>query len=210
MEALTGKPIVAPSQQKNNAGIIIGEKKKGFFRGLIKNDFKTVKASVMQNVVDPGIRTLIANIIYGITNASLFNGPGGPGNYYNYYNGSKPILSNGYTNYNSFWNNGNNALKPQGSSQPGAQMVSLTDYKSIEFPSVDVAREKFEALCRRIGETGKASVRYYYDECGLSSNDVTLDNWGWYDMNCGFQVVPLVNGRFHLNLPEPRNFNVKS
>lgn len=183
-------------------------KEKGFFRSLIKNDFKTIKESVIKNVIDPGIRTLLANIIYGVTNVTLFNnGPAGPGNYYNYYN-NKPLISGGYTQYNQYWNGGNNNLKPQNSA-PGPQMTSLTDYRMIEFQSVDDARTIFEALCRRIGETGKASVRYLYDECRLSSNDITLDNWGWYDMNCGFQVEPLVNGRYHLNLPEPRNFNAK-
>lgn len=211
LQAVTGtQPNLTPQQtpQISNPVTI---KKKGFFRGLIKNDFATIKESVLKNVIDPGIRTLIANIIYGITNASLFNnGAAGPGNFYNYYNGTKPLISGGYTAYNGFWNGGNNALKPQQSTPTGPSMTSLTDYKMIEFQTADDARIIFEALCRRIGETGKASVRYLYDECRLSSNDITLDNWGWYDMNCGFQVVPLANGRFHLNLPEPRNFNVKS
>lgn len=184
-------------------------KKKSFLSNFIANDFQTIKYSVFHNVIVPGIKTFVANVIYGFTNATLFKGGvAGQGNYWNYYNGGK-VANTG----NSIW--GSNyqwqQLKPQGIGQPAPStptMTSLNDYKTIEFNSIDDAQEIFSRLCKRIAEYQKASVRYLYDECRLSTNDVTLDNWGWYDLNCGFQVTPLANGRYHLNLPDPVNFNV--
>ena len=184
-------------------------KKKGFLSNLIQNDFKTIKDSVLTNVLWPGLRTFIANIGYGFINATLFKGgPAGPGNYWNYYNGGKTAN----LGWNPLPNNSWSSLKPQGTgstpSMTTGGMTSLSDYKTIEFNSIEDAQFVYNELVKRIVENGKASVRLMFDKCNLSSNDVTLDNWGWYDLNCGFQITPLANGRYHLNLPEPVNFNV--
>lgn len=193
---------------KLNAPVVV--KKKGLLKGFIENDWQTIKFSVFNNVIKPGIKTFIANVIYGFTNATLFKGgPVGYGNYFNYYQQGKaanlgwsPLQSNAW-----------NALKPGGTQQVpsmvGGGMTSLSDYKSIEFNSIEDAQFVYNQLVEKIVNSGKANVRFMFDKCNLSSNDVTLDNWGWYDLACGFQITPLANGRYHLNLPEPVNFNIQ-
>lgn len=187
----------------------VAVKKKGFWSNIIQNDFKTIRESVMQNVLWPGVRTFICNLGYGFINAT-FNKGGvvGPANYWNYYNNGKTAN----LGWNPLPNNSWNAFKPQSGGQMPSMtaggMTSLSDYKTIEFQSIEDAQFVFTEMAKRIAEVGKVSVRFMFDKCNLSSNDVTLDNWGWYDLNCGFNVMPLTNGRYHLTLPEPVNFNV--
>lgn len=171
----------------------------------MQNDFKTIKDSVLTNVLWPGLRTFIANIGYGFINATLFKGgPAGPGSYWNYYQQGKTAN----LGWSPIQNGGWNSLKPQQTPTPAQQMVSLDDYKTIEFKNIEAAQYVFNELVAKIVDKGKAPVRLMFDRCGLSSNDAALDNWGWYDLASGFQITPLANGNYHLNLPEPVNFNV--
>ena len=184
-------------------------KKKSFLSNFIVNDWNTIKSSVFSNVVVPGVKTFIANVIYGITNATLFKGGVmGSGNYWNYYNQQSKTANLGWTPIpNASWN----SLKPQNPiTQQAPQttnMVSLDDFNTIEFLTIDDARNLYGFLTQRIVENGKASVAYMFQKCGLSTLDRTLDTWGWYDLN-GFNVTPLANGRYHLVLPDPVCFNV--
>lgn len=161
---------------------------------LFAQDLKTTASGVANDVVFPGIKNLIVNIIKKAVDY-LFLGT----SYNNQSNGY------GYTNYTSYGVPARNVSYSSGYSQQNQQRAETPTRSSIYQVNDVVFRERGEAeetitqmigLCQRYG---MVSVLDFYDLVGLKTNQ--QDNkYGWRDLATA-SVVRVPDG-YSINFPK--------
>lgn len=164
---------------------------------LADSDVTDVKSAIWKNVIQPGIRDLIANIGYGFIDL-LFYGRN-PGNRRRS-NTSTTGYPGTYTSYTSYYMSAN---KPAEQPKTKSYVVDERyDYRDICFPTTADAKSAVDRINSWITSGKKYSVATLFSE----NTDVLVpwepyNKWGWSE------PVPFITrsigGRIYLELPEP-------
>lgn len=207
------QPIVSNVVTKKPSGL------KRLWKGFFAEDIKTVKADVVKQVIEPSIKTGIANAITTAVYMWLFGkngystGPGGlfrplmsgNSNLINYASGiyrlqNGPTLSNGSVP--------GSKISVDNSSVGTYRSTDVYDPEYIRYPSWQDAENVYTGLCKQIVNYKVATVRQLYNLSNVSNPEVILGNWGWFDLPW-HRVIPVGDGTWILKLPQPQFLNNK-
>lgn len=164
---------------------------------LVVSDLPTIKQTVKNNILIPGIRKLGYDIVLGIAAGVFYNGRG---------NGTSQ-------NFQTFSNPSFNAPRGQGywGNQPYQQPMATQSanlYNPIDFIDAGVAQEVLDNMKYRVQTYGNVRVSDMFSLAGLElpNNNYILQRWGWTDLSTA-TIMPVSNGCFHIILPNAIYFN---
>ena len=193
---------------------------KKFWKGLFVEDLKTVRGNVTENIVKPGIKNLIANLVTGAVYMWLFGKNGNPGATGGFF---RPLWmgNSNIVNYQNMYKVQNGVITPPqtvsiNNNVPGQTVTQINTFRSTDVydPSMFAyatwqdAENVFISLAQRIGNYGVATVRNLYDLSGATPMDNIIVNWGWYDLPT-HSILPRGDGTWILKLPQPVYLNAK-
>lgn len=202
MEEFKGNSDVAKERKdrpklEQVANVTIKEKKTdGFFRYFFAKDLKTAASDVNRDIVLPGIKNLIVNVLVNSV-YNIFGSSGGGvrnGNFTSYTSYARPVNNVSY-------GAGYNANKPLGSQLPANQskVIDMYNVSNVIFENRGSAEEVLARLAAIIDKYGSASVADFYDLVGQGAPH-TANNYGWKDL-ANAVVVPLASGGCHILMP---------
>lgn len=176
-------------------------KKKGFFRqmadDLIVTDGKTVWQSVRDNVIIPGMKKIILDIIWNSATTALYN--------------TRPTSTPSMNTYSnpSYMNTSAPSIYYNNQRQQPQQMSPQSGnvYNDILFDDSGDAQAVLNEMQQRVEAYGNVSVADMYSMAGMDipQGNWILDRWRWTSL-LGSSVVPVPSGGYILNLPQPRYF----
>lgn len=193
---------------------------KKFWKGLFAEDLKSVRNNVTENIIKPGIKNLIANLVTGAVYMWLFGKNGSPGTTNGFF---RPLWmgNSNIVNYQNMYKVNNGVItSPQtlsvNNNVPGQTMSQVNTFRSADiydpsmfaYASWQDAENVFISLAQRIGNYGVATVRNLYDLSGVTPMDTITVNWGWYDLPT-HSILPRGDGTWILKLPQPVYLNGK-
>lgn len=150
------------------------------FKNFIAEDVTNVKGFLFKDVLVPSVKNAIADLIISATNMTLFGKSGQVGR--------RPgiIGKVGNTNYGNMYR-GNLAVNQSTlngtlQQQNPTQVADIYDFNEICYTSYQAAEEVYVKLCERIALYNMATVANLYTFSGITTNEATYSNWGWYDI----------------------------
>lgn len=158
------KPVV-------NSDAIVSTKKplsKKLSEIFLGDDTKDIKQYIIQDVIIPGVKTTILDII----SMAFFNET--------YAGNAKRSRKTDKTSYSSYYNNSNRATPRRDRRNNSYESKGTTDYRSIILRNRQDAEELVEQMRKRIRDLGSVSIAEMYDLLDLSGT-YTDNNWGWDD-----------------------------
>lgn len=225
MEKVSGEVVGTPAAVNltipsvvKSAAVVDPKKQsalKKLWKGFFAEDLKTVRGNITENVIKPGIKSVIANMITGAVNMWLFGKNGTP----SVGNGLfRPLwYGNNTINYASPYKiSPNGVTAPTNVIQPNQSKMTVTNDANIgRYTSTDVynpeflryaswqdAENVYTEMLSRVAQYGVATVKNLMDASGVTGYEVVLQNWGWYDIP-NHRVIPVGDGTWILKLPQP-------
>lgn len=182
------KEIVSPVQGN------VRTKKRSEFRkfidSFIAEDFSTLKTYAVRDVVIPTAKKAISDIISNGIDIILY-GEGGR---------NRRSSGQNRVSYRDFYVEGGRPNRPDRSERRG----QVADYDDIIFDSRADADAVLDQMIEIVSSYGKISVADMYDIAHVSTNNFSLNNYGWYDLS-GCRSVRERDG-YVLRLPRPVAF----
>jgi len=170
--------------------------KKNFIRqmwdDLVVSDLPTLKQTVVNNILIPGLKQLFYNMITGAA-ANIF---------YNGRTSSAPPPVQTYSNP-SYNTRGQGYWVSQQQMQTTPQPAKL--YNDILFDNAGAAQTVLSEMQLRVQQYGNVMVADMFTMAGLPNSNYILARWGWSDLS-NASIVPGPNGGFIINLPTPVYF----
>ncbi len=196
---------VVPRHLKKVTGLVTEEEKspvQKFINVLVEEDFRTVKRSLIQDVVIPTIRDFLADIFIGGIERTLYGGSGvrrhsrssqTPSSYSSSLVRPDPVREPYYNMYGT-----NKAVqKPQ-----LATKVSRFDFSDVVMRDRASAQDLLDILRLAIAEQGYVTVGELYDALDkVDDLDFTDNYYGWRDLS-GARIKRVFSG-YWLDLPDP-------
>lgn len=185
-----------PKKNIQPVGVNVQVKKESEARKLAKNfiseDYRNVKSHVFDEVVVPGIKRLVSDVIKNAIDWLLYGVAKGP----------TSAIGNGIRGleYNRIYNSAisNRGGYTQQSTQLNNTRSGIRDLDVISFDS----RSDAELVLIRLQEVADTyelvSVADFYDIIG-QTHSFTDNNWGWADLSNA--KVVLINGRWVIKFP---------
>lgn len=188
-------------------GMQIVEKKKGLGQRIRESfggeDAKTVGQFIVLDVLLPGARDILFNIIHEGAHRSLYGASGGRRNSSV---GSSVVGSvvRG-TNYGSISTQGRIVGSGVRSAPTGPTQEDIRnfDFSKFAFPQRDQAEEVIERLSDAIDEFGVVTVADVFDFLGKTGNGFTDLKFGWDSAAFAGARVRPVHGAYILDIPRP-------
>lgn len=179
--------------EKVTTGKVVAKEKNDIQKiadAFIAEDLKTVKNHIISDVVIPGLKTVLADIVWKSLNMVLF-GDDRPRNTggANYANASR-VSYNNYANRNANTSRQNTVQVQHG-------------YQDILFSSRGDADEVLHQMAEALASYGQVSIADLCDLAGITSN-YTDNKYGWYDIRGAY--VRAVAGGYVIDLPRPVAF----
>lgn len=155
------------------------------FKDFIKEDASTVFTYALTDIIKPGVKTVLANVI----NSSIdmfFWGKGGKAA------NSTPAAKVSYTNYYGTVSQQKPATR---------QSASSYFFADPEFPTRDKAQRVLDSMKEALRTYDNVSVADLYDMAGITGSMRPNDNkYGWFDLT-GAEVVRRYDGKFVISFP---------
>lgn len=178
-----------------NVTIKENKKKNSFWKYFFVKDAKEAVFDVNKDIIMPGIKSLIVNILHGAVN-TIFGS-----------SGNRPYSGTSYTSYGSSpihnvsYNQAYDANKPIGVQQTAQQtkIQEMYDVSNVIFDSRGEAEEVLSRMIETINRYGSVSVSDFYDLIGQNIA-FTADKYGWRDLSTGV-VQNCLSGGYRLLLP---------
>lgn len=178
--------------EKVTTGKVVAKEKNDIQKiadAFIAEDLKTVWGHVLSDVLIPGVKTVLADIVWKSINMALF-GEDRP----------RPTTGTNYANpsrvsYNGYSANRNN--------QPRNMAPVQRSYQDILFASRGDADEVLHQMAGALADYGQVSVGDLCDLAGITAN-YTDNKYGWYDLRGAY--VRAVAGGYVIDLPRPVAF----
>lgn len=163
---------------------------------LVVSDLPTIKQTVKNNVIIPGLRKLGYDIVLGIATGVFYNGR---------------TNGNSSQNFQTYSNPSYNVARGQGywGNQPYQQPAPSGNlYNPIDFMDAGAAQEVLDNMKYRVQTYGNVRVSDMFTMAGLDlpNNNYILQRWGWTDLS-NASIMPVSNGFFHIILPNAIYFN---
>ena len=165
------------------------------FRSLIAEDVTNVKKFLIEDVLIPSVKNGIADLVISATNMTLFGKnsqvgrrPGliGKTSYGTMYKGNQAVTANTL-------NGGLRAVNE-------SAVADIYDFNEILYTSYQAAEEVYVKMCERIANYNVATVANLYTFSGITTNEATYSNWGWYDIPT-HRIEAASGGYYMLVLP---------
>lgn len=155
---------------------------------IFEEDIKDVKQFVINEIVKPSVKKLIADIFHNGVDMSMFGTPYGqrPGQ-----NSKASKVS--YVSYSSF-------AKPQGQQQYAYQRQTGRSYDDVSVPTLSEAKTIADRMVELLETYQMASVADYYELCGVNS-EFTDCNYGWTDLH-DMEIVRDRDGSYIIKMPK--------
>lgn len=157
---------------------------------FISEDAKDIGHYIVWDVLIPGLRKTLRDIIVGSTDRVLLGTQTPPSSMYR----ERGVSYARYTNYSS--------------PRPQIQVPERARPKHSDFGINDITfdyREDAESvvdwMLNRIETIGRVSVYNYFKRIGRTC-DYTAQNWGWVTLS-GVAVIQKVDGTYRIELPNP-------
>lgn len=158
---------------------------------FIAGDIEQVKRSIVNDLLVPGAKNLVANVFNTAINMLLFNNQR-PGNYTwygpNQYQQPRPYQTTSYSAYYS-----------QNQYQQPAPQTGYSQEQEVVFTSRVDAENVLDQMNGAIATYGQVSVADFYDLMGITAN-YTDNSYGWFSL-MGTQIRA-VNGGFIIAFPK--------
>lgn len=163
-----------------------------FLRSFTTIDSKNIKEYILFDVVVPsikrGISTTVNMILYGNANA-----PSNGGGYYYTGNYPKP------TAYTGLYTTRSNNLQPIQSN--AFKSINGTGFQNLAFANRADAEAVLQSLQEAISQFGIVSAGEMYDMAKVPTDNYTLNNVGWTNLN-GVGIMR-DGGGYVIDLPRP-------
>lgn len=175
--------------------------KKNFLRqmwdDLVVSDLPTVTQTVKNNILIPGIKKLMFDIILGAATNAFYNGnrAAAPTQHFQTY--SNPSYSSPGQGY---WQS---QSQSQSNQYMQAAPQNATLYNDILFTDVSAAQRVLDEMIARVDTYGMVTVADMFTMAGVDipNGNWMLTRWGWKNL-IGSNVMPGPGG-YVLNLPKP-------
>lgn len=187
--------VAQPVEQRHEEPITTNVKVKNeesFIKKIFVSDLKTTTKSVTNDVIIPGAKNLIINILkkgidYLFT--GVYSNSSGPTNYSGIYGGSKNVtFSPHYTT--------GPASGPMFSPVPKSSIYSINE---VTFPDRGPAEEVLFRMKEIIAKYGMVSVLDFYDLINIKTSP-TDNKYGWKDLTMA-SVVRAMDG-YKISFPK--------
>lgn len=160
-------PVVSKSEVVSTKKSL-GQK---FADTFIKEDVKDVKAWLVTEVIIPGVKDTILDML----SMMFFGGGSGyrRGRSYNSYNREN-------VSYSSYYQSSYNNRRSDRVKERAPVANANVDYRNIILDRRDSAERVIDEMCHRIDEYGQVSIAEMLDLMEISGK-YTDNNWGWTD-----------------------------
>lgn len=162
---------------------------------FVHEDWSKVKEYAIHDVIFPGIKDAIWNIITNTLDMFLFGGDGRAKRY------SSPGARVNMTNYNAISNRRHTSNTTVNDTRNN-DIKRVADYGNIEVAT----RAEAEAILVQLDEIMAAykmvRVADLYDAAGITQMDTQAQKYGWTDISSA-KTVRSYNGRYAICLPRP-------
>lgn len=145
---------------------------------FIKDDFQDVKDYVIFDVIIPGIKDTLLDMI----EMMFFGNRGGRRSSRRYY-GQQPEKTSYSAQYKRASYTSQREERPRREVRSGGYSTGNIDYRSIVVASRVDAEEVVAHMRSRIREYGMVSVAELFDLINEPSNNYNDNNWGWTEEN---------------------------
>lgn len=176
------KAIEPVAQGRASSGKSLGRK---ITETFISGDIKDVKEYILDDVIIPGIKDFISELITNGTDMLLYGST----------RKSRKSKNNGTTNYNSIYD-GN---RKEERKKKDAVNRDIYDYNEIAFDDRAKATLVLDKLEDLLDEYKMVSVADMKEASGFQS-DYTDNNWGWMDLS-GAKIIR-DRGEYILKMPK--------
>lgn len=175
------KPIETVAQGKTSSGKSLGRK---ITETFISGDIKDVRSYIIEDVIVPGIKDFISELITNGTDMLLYGSTR-----------KSRKSKDGRTNYNSIYD-GN---RKEERKKKDAVNRDIYDYNEIAFDDRAKATLVLDKLEDLLDEYKMVSVADMKEASGFQS-DYTDNNWGWMDLS-GAKIIR-DRGEYILKMPK--------
>lgn len=191
-KARESKPNAEPEKKLSFGSVELVEHKPNFFEKIahlfISEDVVDVKGYIVHDVLIPGVRDLVADIIHGTTDAVFYGDRTGR------YHGKKKGPNSNFEYSSIFASNGFN--KSERTSQRGDRVRPIIARSRAE------AEDLLTTLAEYIDTTGSVSVGQVYGALEWDTNPNDF-KWGWESL--GAADVERVKEGYLIKLPRPHS-----
>lgn len=162
---------------------------------FIHEDWSKVKDYAVHDVIFPGIKDAIWNIITNTLDMFLFGGDGRSKRY------SAPGAKVNMTNYNAISNRRYKSNTTVNDTRQN-DLKRVADYGNIEVSTRAEAEAIIMQLDEIMAEYKMVRVADLYDAAGITHIDTQTQKYGWTDISSA-KAVRSYNGRYAVCLPRP-------
>ncbi len=185
-------PKVTPVIDKD--AVISTKKSLGqkFVDTFVNEDINDVKAWLLKDVVVPGVK----NTILDILGMMFFGGNGGRSYGRRYYNREN-------VSYNNYYKSEYNGRQSYGYNRPSHRPEmsnDKVDYRNIIVRDREAAEDVVDQMRRRIADFGQVSIAEMLEFMSITGK-YTDNNWGWHNPN-DINIRRMPNGGWLIDVPE--------